>query len=70
MNSFNFKRRNLASGPHLLGVLLISVDKALVVGIRAIILGLVIVSAYSGTLIDFTEKRKTTLMIKGQRKNN
>ena len=74
MNNFNFKRRNLASGPHLLGSLLImaglfallspvliesesSVERALVVGVGAIILGLIIVSSYGGTLIDFTEKR-------------
>ena len=74
MNNFNFKRRNLASGPHLLGSLLImaglfallspvliesesSVERALVVGVGAIILGLIIISSYGGTLINFTEKR-------------
>lgn len=74
MESFNFKRRNLVSGPHLLGTLLIlaglfallspvffknenSMERVLGVGIGAIILGLLIVSSYGGTFIDFTEKR-------------
>jgi hypothetical protein len=74
MNNFNFKRRNLVSGPHLLGSLLIiaglfalvspvffknesSVERVLGVGSGAIILGLIIISSYGGTLIDFTEKR-------------
>ena len=74
MNSFNFKRRNLVSGPHLLGLLLImaglfalvsplliksesSVESAWNVGMGALILGLLIVSSYGGTLIDFTQKR-------------
>ena len=68
MNNFNFKRRNLVSGPHLLGSLLImaglfalvspvfiknesSMERVLGVGVGAIILGLVIVSSYGGTLI-------------------
>jgi hypothetical protein len=74
MNNFNFKRRNLVSGPHLLGSLLIiaglfallsllffknesSMERVLGVGAGALILGLVIVSSYAGTLIDFTDKR-------------
>lgn len=74
MNNFNFKRRNLVSGPHLLGSLLLiaglfalvspvffknesSIERVLAVGMGAILLGLVIVSSYGGTLIDFTEKR-------------
>lgn len=74
MSNFNFKRRNLSSGPHLLGLLLIitglfalvsplffknesSIERVLTVGVGAIILGLVIVSSYGGTFIDFTEKR-------------
>ncbi len=74
MNNFDFKRRNLVSGPHLLGSLLIiaglfalvspvffknesSVERVLGVGSGAIILGLIIISSYGGTLIDFTEKR-------------
>lgn len=74
MHNFNFKRRNLASGPHLLGSLLLlagvfalvsplllkgesSMQRVLVVGVGAIILGLLIVSSYGGTLIDFTGKR-------------
>lgn len=74
MNKFNFKRRNLVSGPHLLGLLLIiaglfalvsplfirngsSMERVLGVGVGAILPGLVIVSSYDGTLIDFTRKR-------------
>ena len=74
MIKFDFKRRNLASGPHFLGSLLIgagffalvspvliksesSIERALVVGVVAIILGLIIVTSYGGTLIDFTERR-------------
>ncbi len=74
MNNFNFKRRNLDSGPHLLGSLLImagllalvspaffrnenSMERVIGVGVGAITLGLVIVSSYGGTLIDFTENR-------------
>ncbi len=74
MNNFNFKNRNLFSGPHFLGTLLIIAglfalvspvffknesftERVLVVGVGALILGLMIVSSYGGTLIDFTEKR-------------
>jgi hypothetical protein len=74
MNNFNFKRRNLVSGPHLIGSLLIiaglfvlvspvflkhesSIERVLAVGVGAIIFGLVIVSSYSGTIIDFSEKK-------------
>lgn len=74
MNNFNFKKRNLVSGPHLLGPVLIiaglfallsplflesgsSMEKIIGVGVGAIVIGLGIVSSYSGTLIDFTEKR-------------
>ena len=74
MKNFNFKKRNLVSGPHLLGPLLIiagvfalvsptflksgsSMERVLVVGIGAIILGLIIISTYGGTLIDITQKR-------------
>ena len=66
--------RNLVSGPHLLGTLLIIVglfalvsptflksesssERVLTVGIGAIILGILIVSSFGGTLIDFTQKR-------------
>jgi hypothetical protein len=69
MNKFNFKKRNLISGPHLLGPVLIiaglfalvspeflksgsSMEKILGVGVGAIIIGLGIISSYSGTLID------------------
>ena len=83
MIDFNFKKRNLFSGPHLLGSLLImaglfalvsplffksesSTERILSVGAGAIILGLVIVSSYGGTLIDFTEKRfKEYLSVSG-----
>ncbi|MFA0962155.1 hypothetical protein AB9P05_10130 [Roseivirga sp. BDSF3-8] len=74
MANFNFKKRSLGSGPHLLGILLIlaglfalasplflksdsSLEKVLAVGIGAVVIGLFIVSLYSGTLIDFTHNR-------------
>lgn len=74
MNNFNFKKRNLISGPHLLGPVLIiaglfallsplflesesSIGKIIGVGVGAIVIGIGIVSSYSGTLIDFSEKR-------------
>lgn len=74
MNSFNFKRRSLVSGPHLLGTLLIvaavfafvspviftidsSAERVVGVGVGAMLLGLVVLSSYGGTLIDFTGKR-------------
>ncbi len=74
MNTFRFKRRNLISGPHLLGSLLIMaglvvlispvffstedpLGRVFAVGVGAILLGLVIVSSYRGTLIDFSRKR-------------
>lgn len=72
--TFDFKRRNLISGPHLLGSLLIlagmialvgtsfvslggTMERNLVVGTAAILLGLLIVSTYGGTRIDFTANR-------------
>ena len=71
MDYFNFKKRNLTSGPHLLGMLLIfaglfallsptsgsSLERIIVVGAGAITLGLLIVSSFSGTLIDFSQNR-------------
>ncbi len=74
MKQFNFKKRNLFSGPHLLGSLLLlaglfalisptflesgsSIERILAVGIGAVLVGLLIVSSYSGTLIDSTQKR-------------
>ena len=74
MNRINFKNRDLISGPHLLGTLLIfaglfalisptfleggsSIERVLAVGIGAIIVGLFIITSYSGTLIDFTQNR-------------
>ncbi|MEM7551570.1 MAG: hypothetical protein AAF363_17940 [Bacteroidota bacterium] len=74
MNNFNFKKRNLFSGPHFLGTLLIfiglfslvsplflksesSMERIIDVGIGAIVIGLIIVTSYGGTLIDFEKKR-------------
>lgn len=74
MNYFNYKRRNLFSGPHLLGPLLIlagliallgplfiiqgnSIIREVSVGAGALILGLVIVTSYRGTHIDFYQKK-------------
>ena len=74
MNNFNFRNRNLISGPHLLGTLLIfaglfalaspaflesgsSMERIWAVGIGAIIVGLIIITSYNGTLIDFTQNR-------------
>lgn len=74
MNSLNFRNRNLISGPHLLGTLLISaglfalvsptflesgssMERVLAVGIGAIIVGLLIITSYGGTMIDFTQNR-------------
>lgn len=74
MKNFNFKNRNLVSGPHLLGTLLVlagvfalasptflksgsSLERVLVVGIGAIMIGLLIISSYNGTQIDFKRKR-------------
>lgn len=74
MKRFNFKRRKLFAGPHLLGSLLIvaglvalagplvmeeqaSLEKAYGVGVGALLLGLIIVTTYKGTLIDFTKKK-------------
>ena len=74
MNNFDFKKRNLFSGPHLFGTLLViaglfalispaflqsgsSMDRILAVGIGAIVVGLLVVSSYSGTLIDFDQNR-------------
>lgn len=74
MKNFNYKRRNLTSGPHLIGLLLtlaglfallsptfltvgVSTERILVVGIGTMVLGLLIVSSYSGVCIDYTKKR-------------
>ncbi|GAA5022618.1 hypothetical protein GCM10011506_00540 [Marivirga lumbricoides] len=74
MNYFDFKKRNLISGPHLLGVILIfaglvalispafiksepDLARILGVGFGAIIIGFVIIFSYTGTYIDFSEKR-------------
>ena len=74
MKHFDFKERNLISGPHLLGLLLVftgffvlvspaflssgsSIEKVLAVGMCSVIIGLLIVLTYKGTLIDFEEKK-------------
>lgn len=75
MSKFNYKKRNLLSGSHLLGVLLVlaglfalsspyflasgvSQEKILIIGIGAASIGMLIISTYSGILIDF-KKRKS-----------
>ncbi|WP_158856178.1 hypothetical protein [Lunatibacter salilacus] len=83
MNEFNFKKRNLVSGPHILGPLLIvaglvalvstvifnnddTLVRTLLVGGGAIVLGLIIINSYEGTLIDLRNKRiKTYISIVG-----
>lgn len=83
MKRFNFKRRKLFSGPHLLGSLLIvaglvalvsplvmeeqaSLEKVYGVGVGALLLGLLIVTTYKGTLIDITGgKWKTYVSVCG-----
>jgi len=85
MNAFNFKRRNLLSGPHFVGALFIiaglfallsplffsietSIERVIGVGMGAVILGLLIITSYSGTAIDFKEKRfKEYVTIAGYR---
>ena len=74
MKTINYKSRNLFSGPHLLGILLISAglivlvspailesesssERIVGVGAGTVILGLLIVSTYSGTLLDFAGNR-------------
>ncbi|MEQ8415584.1 MAG: hypothetical protein RIB71_14000 [Imperialibacter sp.] len=74
MSQFDFKKRSLLSGPHLLGSLMIlagvfalispmlmesgsSLEKTLVVGVGAVVIGLTIASSYSGTLIHFSENK-------------
>lgn len=74
MKKFDYKERNLISGIHLLGPILIFAglfalvspvflksespkEKIIGVGVGAIIIGLGIISSYSGTEIDFSEKK-------------
>lgn len=74
MQHFDFKERNLISGPHLLGLLLVitgifvlispaflssgsSIEKVLAVGMVSVIIGLLIILTYKGTLIDFEKKK-------------
>ena len=74
MTDFNFKRRNVFSGPHLFGTLLIfagvfaflspllfesyvTLEKTILVGAIFLVIGLMVVLTYGGTMINFTEKR-------------
>jgi hypothetical protein len=74
MKEFNFKKRNLVSGPHILGPLLIVPGVVALVGTAifntedtptrkiflgggAIVLGIIIINSYEGTLIDFSKRR-------------
>lgn len=74
MSKFNYKNRNLISGIHLLGTLLLlaglfawasplflsssrSLTTVYGVGTGSCLIGLLILFTYSGTAIDFTEKR-------------
>ena len=74
MTDFNFKRRNVFSGPHLFGTLLIfagvfaflspllfeshvTLEKTILVGAVFLMIGLVVMLTYGGTMINFTEKR-------------
>lgn len=73
MNSYQHKKRELFSGPHLLGMLFLlggtfslvsswfientESDRSLYIGIGGISFGLMVVSAYSGVIIEFKEKR-------------
>ena len=74
MKRFNYRNRNLTSGPHLLGTLMIiaglfalvspvliesgsSIERTLAVGIGFIAAGLLIITTYHGTLIDFRLNR-------------
>lgn len=73
MDIYHHKKRQLFSGPHLLGMLFIlagifslvspyliedtSADRSLYIGIGGIGFGLMVVSTYSGILIDFKGKR-------------
>ncbi|GAB5528149.1 MAG: hypothetical protein Roseis2KO_60210 [Roseivirga sp.] len=73
MDIYHHKKRALFSGPHLLGMLFIlagafslispyiientEADRSLYIGIGGISFGLMVVSAYGGTLIDFKKRR-------------
>lgn len=74
MTNYNFKKRNLFSGPHLLGLLFViagifalvspfvfesqsSFERSLFVGMAALIIGIMILSSYSGVLVDFSAHR-------------
>ena len=80
---FNYKKRNLLSGPHLLGILLLLVglftlasplylktevpqERVIIMGAGAVVLGLLIVSSYTGTLVDtFGNRYKDYLSVAG-----
>lgn len=74
MSHFNFKKRNLFSGPHFVGMIIIlagvfalaspaflesgsSLEKTIITGLGAVVVGSMIVSSYDGTLIDFSGKK-------------
>ncbi|TFV94196.1 hypothetical protein E4S40_09150 [Algoriphagus kandeliae] len=74
MKTFNYQNRNLFSGPHLLGLILVlvgifvlispsflesgsSLEKVITVGVATLIIGLIILSSYRGTLLDFSKNR-------------
>ena len=71
---FDFKKRTLSSGPHLLGCILVfagilvfitsffiefpvSFTKVIIVSAGAVVIGLVIISTYEGTQIDFSNSQ-------------
>jgi hypothetical protein len=79
MQHFDFKERNLISGPHLLGLLLVitgifvlispaflssgsSIEKVLAVGMVSVIIGLLIILTYKGTLIDFKKRNSENIL--------
>lgn len=74
MKPFNYQKRSLFSGPHLLGLILVlvgifvlisptflesgsSLEKVITVGIVTLTIGLIILSSYSGILLDFSKNR-------------
>ncbi len=82
MTNHDYKKRNLFSGPHLAGLLLIlggifaiispyimesgsSVQKSFIVGVIAMVIGIMIASSYTGTTINFktNQFRKYTSLL-------
>lgn len=74
MQQFNYKKRNLFSGPHLLGSLLVlagvfamisplffeggsSLQRTVSIGSGAIVIGILIITSHSGTIIDYDQRR-------------